>query len=813
MEMVWSVLLKGFNRICNLKRKGAVLLFFLLAALLIPDAGRAQEENGLISLSATAGFEGYCRDGSWIPVRVRIENQGPGIQGRIEVPVPGAFNREVIYAREVLLPTVSQKEITLYVYPQGFLSDLAVRLVADGKEILRSTVSLTCLSSTDILYGILAESSSPFNVLSEIDPPNGSARVARLGVSEIPDEAQGLEALEALVISGIDTGQLSPAQREALVGWVAGGGRLIVSGGPDWRRTTAGLLDLLPLRPQGTQTLPAASSPDGSDDPITLPGELLAATGKLEEESEILLSGSGLPLASRRELGYGAIIFLAFDPSLEPLRSWDGLEELYRRIFDPPSVKPAWASGFQDWSLAANAVSTLPNIGLPSAGWVAGFLGLYVFAIGPANFFLLRRLKKRELAWLSIPLLVILFSSLAFLVGRSLSGGQPVLNRLAVVQIWPETGHARVDGLLGIYSPGRDTYQLEIPPQFLAHAIPGDVSTGTSPSPTFIKTDLGATRLPDLRVDVGEVRSFALEGQFPAYPIAQELSLQVDDRGAVLKGSLTNRGDQALQGAVLLAPGKSQQYGDIQPGETREIGLSLDANSHAAYRGGAAPGYGPMPSGLPGGSWDAILGTSDYYRDRQIYQRFAMLNALTAYGSFENPEHGMILAAWSDGSPLAADLGGRETLSSSATLYLIKLQPRISLAPGKINLPPGLFTWSVLIPDSTGGASPYDAVVNPGGFSLSFKPLIPLQNQPVESLTLRMKGYGATGQAGVSAELWNFTSGEWDELPALQWGETPISSPQIYVGPAGEIRLRLDNKNSISPVQVESADFILGVEG
>ena len=161
---------------------------------------------------------------------------------------------------------------------------------------------------------------------------------------------------------------------------------------------------------------------------------------------------------------------------------------------------------------------------------------------------------------------MILFSSLAFLVGRSLSGRQPVLNRLAVVQVWPRSGQARVDGLLGVFSPGRDTYQLEIPSQFLAHAIPGIFPQAPPASPAFIKTDLGATHVPDLRVDVGELRSLALEGQVPAYPIAQELSLQVDDRGAVLKGSLTNQGDQILHGAMLLASGKSQQYGDFQPG-------------------------------------------------------------------------------------------------------------------------------------------------------------------------------------------------------------------------------------------------------
>ena len=135
--------------------------------------------------------------------------------------------------------------------------------------------------------------------------------------------------------------------------------------------------------------------------------------------------------------------------------------------------------------------------------------------------------------------------------------------------------------------------------------------------------------------------------------------------------------------------------------------------------------------GLPGGSWDAILGTSDYYRDRQTTQRFALLNALTGFGPIESSEHGMVLAAWSDGSPLAADLGGRDFLSSSTTLYLISLRPQIysprqdqpSTRAVHLDRPVSQFRWE---------ASPYGAVVNPGGFSLGFKPLISLQNRPVD---------------------------------------------------------------------------------
>jgi hypothetical protein len=406
----------------------------------------------------------------------------------------------------------------------------------------------------------------------------------------------------------------------------------------------------------------------------------------------------------------------------------------------------------------------------------------------------------------------VVFSSLAFLVGRSLSGRQPVLNRLAVVQVWPETGRAKVNGLLGIFSPGREVFQVELPAQFLAHAIPENFSPPAAGGLNFIQTELGTTRLPDLRVDVGEVRSLALEGQAPAYPIDQDLALHIDDRGAVLRGSLTNQGDQVLQGAVLLAPGKTQHYGNLNPGQVQEIGLGLDTASQAAYSGGADPRFGPVPRGVPGPTWDVLLGTNDFYRDRQTYQRFTLLNALTGYAAPGSAGDGITFAAWSDGSPLSASLDGKQTLTSSTTLYLVALQPRLSLSPGRLSLPPGLFTWSVLTPGAMGEAAPYDTMVSPGGFGLRFEPVIAFPDRPVRSLTLRLSSYGATGRAGVAVQLWNYPTGGWEELPGLNWGETPIPNPAGYVGPGGEIRLRLDNQDSFGPVQVESADFVLELE-
>ena len=99
--------------------------------------------------------------------------------------------------------------------------------------------------------------------------------------------------------------------------------------------------------------------------------------------------------------------------------------------------------------------------------------------------------------------------------------------------------------------------------------------------------------------------------------------------------------------------------------------------------------------GLPGGSWDAILGTSDYYRDRQTTQRFALLNAdrVWAYRKFR---------AWHGPGSVERWITARcRPGRARFPFQQYNLVPDIPEAadlhsPGRISLPPGLFTWTVL---------------------------------------------------------------------------------------------------------------------
>jgi len=83
---------------------------------------------------------------------------------------------------------------------------------------------------------------------------------------------------------------------------------LIVSGGPGWQKTVAGLRDLLPLLPESTRTLPELTSLQTyATSPYDLTGGAVVATGALAQDAEVLMSQADVPLVIRRRVGFGEV--------------------------------------------------------------------------------------------------------------------------------------------------------------------------------------------------------------------------------------------------------------------------------------------------------------------------------------------------------------------------------------------------------------------------------------------------------------------------------------------------------------------------
>jgi hypothetical protein len=213
------------------------------------------KQSGL-TLNAYAGFDGYYKVNRWLPVQVVVANAGPDIEGEIQIAMTGGGRGASIYTQPAVLPTQSRKQFTLHVFLENYARELTVKLVEKRKTLAEHNVRIQQSTSDDVLCGVISrDGPAALNYLGGLSLGGpGRIYVAHLSLADIPAKGPALDGLDVLILHDADTSSLSEAQRDALRAWVAAGGHLIITGGPNAIPTAAGLGDLLPVQVNGTVT-------------------------------------------------------------------------------------------------------------------------------------------------------------------------------------------------------------------------------------------------------------------------------------------------------------------------------------------------------------------------------------------------------------------------------------------------------------------------------------------------------------------------------------------------------------------------------
>ncbi len=776
-----------------------LLLAILLASMSSAFGGqrfaRAQTEG--ITLSAAAGFDGYCKDGNWLPVRVQVENNGPDLDASVEVSYKNSSGGITSTTTQVQLPTSSRKTFFVYIFAHGSLRDFAVSLL-DGKKVLQQTKLLTnCLAGNIMLVGAISDTPAAFDGLSDVTPLGGTSRVAQLKISDLPERYQAWDALDALVVSNADTGALTAAQKQALDLWLSSGGKLFVTGGAQWQRTTAGLNEFLPVEIGSTQNVTGLSSLSAYvEDANPLNAAAMVTVGTMREDAQALVEQNGIPIFAWKSVGFGAVYYLAADPSVNPLRGWVGMKTLYEQSLAAHSPLPSWAVTTFDSTGYSNpaeqALGAMKELSMPSILYICGLLGLYVVVMGPLNFLVLRRAKRRELAWMTIPALVILFSCVFYATGFSFRGFTPILNRLMVIQAWDGLPQAKVKALVGIYSPVRAEYEVTADEGFMPYAFSGNFGDlQTDNQWALIQQDDSMT-VPGARLEIAGMKALILEGSLPALPISHTLTIDLGTASPAVTGAVVNSSEFTLRDAMLITPGGWKKLGDLKPGASANVNLILRATSSSFYSLQAS---------------DILnFNSISMQPDVEASRRYAFLQtALTIsdYSYMNTGNWGVYLMGWLDRSDLPVGVDGRRYNSVDTVLYVHNLAPEIKTAGDTLYLPSGFFAWE----SSNPLISPYTVYEIPDeGYILRFRPAIPVQFRSVQSLKLML----VSSNPGVlTAYAWNFETESWARLQADKMTIT-ISNPEQFVAPNGEVRIRVVQDQS-SYIEITSTTITMQV--
>ncbi len=780
-------------------------LYIIVAALLsiavsseFSQVASAQNESA-VTIQASTPFDGYAKDGTWIPVRVIVENTGPDVEASIQVSYKSSGSTSSVYSADVSLPTTSRKELFIYVYfPQGGVSNLSVQVMENKKSIAKTSVRLSHLTNDSLLVGLMTDSPSAYNAIADIQLKNGFTRLAQLQPADMPEQPQGWESLDVIVVSGVDTGVFTSAQKDALKIWVAEGGTLFVTGGPKWQATTAGLNDILPIDISRTVTTIDPPEVEAYTNEAILPGEeFILAVGQMLPKTQILAEQSGHPLLVQNQIGRGTIYFFAADPSLAPLSNWEGMTDIYEYLFNFQPPQPGWANGRWDTYTSNEALATISELGIPSILFVCGWLAFYIVIIGPINYFVLHMLKRRELAWITTPLLVIAFSTVAYLTGYFYRGVKPTLNRITVIQAWEGIAQAESDTLIGIYSPQREQYALKSSEGFLLYPnTSSDISMQGNTD--WFSTQQGQNVvIPEIPVEIGGMKVVSANGFVPALQIEHTLLITPSGSQQKIEGTITNNSEYQINDAMLVTPDGWKRLGDIAPGKSEQVSIPLTTNTNGSQFF-ATDSF-------------TILNTNYSLIDVNETERrkSALLSSILSaeYGE-SNLNWGVYLMGWLDASLPSATLQDKSSKITDTTLYIMQLSPGMAVSKGRTILQPAMFIWE----SSSINASPYysyDSTV--GEFELKFRPATPINISQVNSLTLHAESY-ISPIADVTVSLWEYKTESWVAVQINNWGNINIPEPERYVSPLGEVRVRVESSQQSTYVEMSKTTISMVVE-
>ncbi len=710
-----------------MNRPAARLLFlFVSAALLAGFSLPAVRADGP-ALTAKFGIAGRYKPGGWCLVTVGVTNPGPDtLSGQLQVVAANTDNGSspfgrrggrantpsAVFACPVSVPGGTTSPRTFPLYVRGVdpgQADLTVQLVegrerGDGRVLAKisnqnpnqaAAFSGSPVTPRDTLLVGFGGDPGAFLFLNGRSLGAGTVQngmpateqVAEASASDLPDKAAGYGGVSAFLLrSDAPLDALTEAQADALKAWVASGGHLVVCGGSDPTRFAAPFFEGL---------LPAAVGPAGAGGALTL-------TPKQTPGVRVVQAAPfNSPRIVAGPYGAGTVTLTAFDPTppVYPMLGPMALPPVWQTIFrEMPDYSSSvlTITGQREENtnafyfgntppLLSEAVMRGPSLDAPGTSVIALFLLAYLVILVPVNYLVLKRLDRKEWAWGTIPALVLLFAAATFAVGYAAKGGSVFVNRAALIETNAGCRNAGVYSEVGLFSPRRSSYDIDLAGDGLVSAIPNpgtDYSGRGNPldagTAQFVETPAGVS-LPATPVNMWAMRAFDTQS---ATDLGGAIDASLSGRTG-LTGTIVNRTPYPLTDCAVYFQGRWLLLGSLAPGATWAVpGTSLSRVQTGEF---SLP-LSPTPAGS---EIHARMQASLAGYFRSLGERQPNYNGMNTRLSYMPSNNEALFAGWSRDPKLAGPaprIDGQAVTENDETLVVVHVP--ISGAPAPVALVP-----------------------------------------------------------------------------------------------------------------------------
>jgi hypothetical protein len=560
------------------------------------------------------GFNGTSKVGYWTPVWVTLTAGEQPLKGCLQLTTVDGDGISVGYrddaTGEVDLLAGESGRFLRYLKFGRIQTGITVQLFDGQTEAIRRQLGLGQFPAPQIVdrpllitVGTSVAAEAAFHRSST--PNEGPLSADITDAQDLPDRWLGYESVDQLILTTYDNtaiNQMSAAQFQAIEDWVQLGGRLTItvgsrggeiasSGDGDWGM--GWLTRFLPGSFDNVGSLRSAAALEafaGSSQALKVGSRGLPVTLLNDVRGTIELSDTGVrglqPLIVSSAYGLGQVTFVAVDLDQPPFDAWEGRGRLLARLLrdDKGGTSAARSQrkrgrvthvGYTDMTgQLRSALDQFAVVSLVPFYWVAGLAFAYVLLIGPGDYFFLKRIVRRmPWTWVSFPLIVVGFSTVAVLLNQRLKVDEIRINQVDLVDFDVPRQLLRGTTWADIYSPVTETYDLNwnaaphvdrvlkdnrMQSVFSWQGLPGTGLGGLNTQaaqPTFIKPyliSIGAdqTSFLETPIQVDSTKSFHGRWWGVTRPLdAGDLS---EDGDGLLRGTVINPLDIPLDNCMVL---------------------------------------------------------------------------------------------------------------------------------------------------------------------------------------------------------------------------------------------------------------------
>jgi hypothetical protein len=357
---------------------------------------------------------------STTPILVRLKNTGNPIEGQICVS-PERFGTRRTYNYPISLPTGSYKEIIVTPRTQNSVGRVKISLEAprtiaeaEVETGYRGTNARMIVSIGDEIGGLqLPESNQNMTYLRSFCQPE-----------RFPETADACSGISVFVFA-LGAERLSGNQIRAMKLWVLTGGLLVVPGGSGAiYLKNPELASMLPSTNFNTQQVENLSSLGSFTKKTSPSGTAVITVSTPKLDAQTLFRQGNIPMATYRQYGRGGVLFLSFSFWDIPVKGWDAQPAFWKEIIKTfgAVIPNTFLNGLSDFDSAGYGYppenETLFN--LPDTSTVVWLLVAYFILVVPINYYVLKRLRALDWAWVTAPVIALVFVFCFYQLGRSI---------------------------------------------------------------------------------------------------------------------------------------------------------------------------------------------------------------------------------------------------------------------------------------------------------------------------------------------------------------------------------------------------------